>query len=137
VADNNKIAEALDIKLSQFSSLPTVVQYENTMLDMPDEELGIESFFIPGESTYPTIGANAPAKEFGIYQINVVEQPNVGSGRALKKAQEIRSYFNRGTVLVKDEVNVRIVKSTIGPGLTSKVDQKYRVPVSVYYESYS
>ena len=117
--------------------LPSTVQYENTSVELPDTGLSIEAFVIPGKTRYTTLGLDAPADEYGIYQINVVSQRNVGRGVGLDFAEDIRSHFARGSRLYKDGVAVRINNVTIGPGFISEDDQKYRIPVSVYYKSYS
>ena len=137
MANQSKISQALDIKLGQLSGLPSTVQYENTTVELPDTGLSLEVYIIPGRTSYPTLGINAPADEYGIYQVNVVAPRNVGRGVAIDFAEDIRSHFARGSKLIRDGVAVRINNVTIGPGITSEDDQKYRIPVSIYYKSFS
>lgn len=137
MANQNKISQALDIKLSQLTGLPSIVQYENTTISLPSTGLALESFFIPARSSYPTLGTDAPAHEAGVYQVNVVSQKNVGRGVALEMAESIRSHFARGSKLINDSVAVRINNVSIGPGRYGDADEKYRIPVSIYYKSYS
>lgn len=137
MAEQSKIAQALDKKLNQLAELPSVVQYENTNVKLPDSDLFLEAFFIPGESYYNTLGIDAKAHEFGIYQINVGSLSGIGRKDAIMMADKIRDHFSRGSILTQGAVNVRLVKTAIGPGNISNKDNRYRIPVSVYYQSYS
>lgn len=135
MADYSKIAQALDTKLSIMPGLPSSVQYENTTITLPNTGLALETWLIPSESVYPAVGITAKAEESGIYQITIVAKPNIGRGTAMTMAQTIRDYFYRGLILTNSTTYVRISKTVVHAGKSDGVN--YRIPVSVYYLSYS
>ena len=135
MADYSPIAQALDIRLSLLTGLPSFVQYDNMTVDLPDTGLALEANLIPSETIFRTLGADAKGKESGVYQITVVSQTNIGRADAYEMADKIRNHFNRGLNLTKSFVVVRIERSTIHPG--KSVLSKYKVPISIYYLCYS
>jgi hypothetical protein len=135
MANYEYIAQALDIKLATLLGLPSVVQNENTVVTFPNTGLALEVFLLPGDTDIATLFPNAPSHETGVFQINVVAPVNTGRGAALALAQGIRDHYKAGTILQRNGVNVRLKKATIGPGISD--GSKYRIPVSVYYKTYS
>ena len=135
MADYSPIAQALDIRLSLLTGLPSFVQYDNMIVDLPDTGLSLEANLIPSETIFRTLGVNAKGKESGVYQITVVSQTNIGRSDTYEMADKIRNHFNRGLNLTKSSIVVRIERATIHPG--KSVLSKYKVPVSIYYLCYS
>ena len=135
MADYSPIAQALDIRLSLLTGLPSIVQYDNMTIDLPDTELSLEANLIPSETIFRTLGIDSKGKESGVYQITVVSKTDVGKGDAYEMADKIRNHFNRGLNLTKSSIVVRIERATIHPG--KSVLSKYKVPISIYYLCYS
>lgn len=135
MADYTKITQLLDAKLAAITGLPSVVQYENTTIALPNTGLALEVNILPSESVYNDIGIDAKPVESGIYQVTVISKLNIGRAASLAFAQKLRDYFTRGLYLTKDLVTVRILKTVIHPA--SVTDINYKIPVSVYYLSYS
>lgn len=135
MAKYDEIAIALDERLKAMTNLPSIVQFENTSVTTPEDELSLESFLLPSETTHTTLGENAPGNESGVYQINVVSKTDVGRGYAMELSQKVREHFKRGTVLQKNNTFVRIVKATLSKGKSDGT--KYKIPVSAYYISIS
>ena len=135
MADYTKITQLLDTKLAAITGLPSVVQYENTTVTLPNTGLTLEVNILPSESVYNDIGVDAKPVESGIYQITVISKSNIGRATSLAFAQKLRDYFTRGLYLTKDLVTVRILKAVIHPAVVT--DTNYKIPVSVYYLSYS
>jgi len=135
MADYTKIVTAIEIKLNALIGRPAVIQFENTTVTLPNTGLALETFLLPAQTVYTTLGVNAKGNESGVYQINVIAQTNIGRGAALTLAQTLRDYFHRGLYLTLDTTVTRIEKSILGPGFIS--NSKYKIPVSIYYLSYS
>ena len=135
MADYTKIVAALETKLSTLVGLPTTVQFENTTVTLPNTGLALETFLLPAQTVYTTLGVDAKGNESGVYQINVISQTDIGRGAALALAQTLRDFFYRGLYLTQNTTVTRIAKSVLGPGFIS--NSKYKIPVSIYYLSYS
>ncbi len=135
MADYSEIAKALDIRLGVLTGLPDTVQYDNTIVELSETGISLEATLLPSETTYTTLGLNAKGNESGVYQITVVTQTKTGRGLGMAMAQKIRDHFYHGLLLTQSKVKVRILKASLHKGKVDVVN--YRIPVSVYYLSFS
>lgn len=153
-ADYLKILAALDQGMAAFNAANpvTVFQpdgvayfYNNAAMDTVWENTHYEPIvgkphqeidLLPAGSMQPAKGADGVSYESGIYQISLWYPRDEGAGPALSRAQLLRSYFKRNTLLSYSgtTVNVEQVPS-IGP--PRKNADWYGRVVSVPYFLYS
>ena len=99
MADYTKIVTALEIKLNALIGRPAVIQFENTTVTLPNTGLALETFLLPAQTVYTTLGVDAKGIESGVYQINVIAKlftkfsgGNRGRGSSSTKKGKLEIY---------------------------------------------
>lgn len=80
-------------------------------------------------------GSNGMDFRNGLCQIDVYKPVDKGGGHALEKAEEIAALFHRGLSGAVNGTEILIRRSVIESPLQNDVN--YRVPVSIYWESFT
>lgn len=123
---------ALDTRLQAFQS--ENVAFENTKYT-PEEGVGyLRSFLLPAEPAAATIGPNGLDRVSGIYQIDVCEPKDLGTGALMRKVDQVIAQFAKGLTVSSNGVTLTILRSWPGPAIPR--DAFYVCPVSVSWYSY-
>lgn len=126
------IRAALDQRLAAYQS--ENVAFENVKYK-PVEGTGyLRSFMLPVEPGQATVGASGIDKVEGIYQIDVAEPKDIGTGAHVRKVDAIVNQFKRGTTLTSGNATLTIRRSWPGPAIARETF--YVVPVSVRWFTY-
>lgn len=136
MADRSEIKKIFDVYLSELNGMPDSIRYENTSSNTEDSEISLESFFIPGTKRFRELFSNKNPEDIGIYQVNVCSLSDLGSGVAYDMASLIESNFVVGSIIQGLNISIRITNTIVGPAFYGK-DDRYKVPVSIYYKTYS
>jgi len=132
VINFDDVRAALDNRLLAYQT--ENVAPENTKFT-PIEGTGyLQTFLLPAEPTQATIGASGIDRVAGIYQIDVAEPKDVGTGAQMRKVDEVVAQFARGLSLTSNAVTLTVQRSWPGPAITR--DSFYIVPVSVSWFTY-
>ena len=110
------------------------IAYGNVKYQPQPRTLHLESAYLPGITTNPTMG-DAFSRKPGIFQVTVVAPGGAGSADAFTVAGSIVAAFPRGrTVHNADGVRVIVAGSTsVAKGFTD--EPWFRVPVSIYFSA--
>lgn len=100
------------------SFTPTTAPYQRVML-------------VPSQPLNPTIGTEH-YREVGSFQVFLNYPANKGSGEAIARASQIRTLFKRGTTLIEDSTEVKILTTPKISG-NSIVQDRIVVPVIISY----
>ena len=152
------IQAALNYHLSQLSGVPTTIQWENTTVTPPDDDLYLRTFFLPATPSYPFIGSDGQTYEHGIFQIDVLGIKGSGWGAVYSTVDDLIAYFYRdktityGTdYLIMRGVNITIRGDRLTMGGSGNITvyieksypmrgnvegDRYKVPVSIDYFGY-
>ena len=123
---------ALDAELALIQS--DNVAWENTVYT-PKEGVGyLRPFLLPAEPSQATVGVNGLDRVSGIYQIDIAEPKDGGSGALLRKVDQVISQFARGSTVSSNGVTLTIQRSWPGPAIAR--DSFYIIPVSVSWYTY-
>jgi hypothetical protein len=126
------VRAALDGRLLAYQS--ENVASENTKYT-PVEGVGyLQSFLLPAEPTQATVGASGIDRVSGIYQIDVAEPKDFGSGAVMRKVDAIIAQFARGLSVTSNGVTLTIQRSWPSPAITR--DSFIVVPISVLWFTY-
>lgn len=107
---------------------------ENTKYT-PVEGVGyLRSFLLVSEPAQASIGSTGLDRVSGIFQIDVAEPKDVGTGALMRKVDEVVAQFARGLSLTSNAVTLTVNRSWPGPAIAR--DSFYVVPVSVSWYSY-
>lgn len=100
------------------SFTPTTAPYQRVML-------------VPSQPINPTMGTEH-YREVGSFQVFLNYPANKGSGEAIARASQIRTLFKRGTTLIEDSTEVKILTTPQISG-NSIVQDRIVVPVIISY----
>ena len=100
------------------SFTPTTAPYQRVML-------------VPSQPLNPTMGTEH-YREVGSFQVFLNYPANKGSGEAIARASQIRTLFKRGTTLIEDSTEVKILTTPQISG-NSIVQDRIVVPVIISY----
>lgn len=100
------------------SFTPTTAPYQRVML-------------VPSQPLNPTMGTEH-YREVGSFQVFLNYPANKGSGEAIARASQIRTLFKRGTTLIEDSTEVKILTTPKISG-NSIVQDRIVVPVIISY----
>ena len=100
------------------SFTPSTAPYQRVML-------------VPSQPLNPTIGTEH-YREVGSFQVFLNYPANKGSGEAIARASQIRTLFKRGTTLIEDTTEVKILTTPQISG-NSIVQDRIVVPVIISY----
>lgn len=100
------------------SFTPTTAPYQRVML-------------VPSQPLNPTMGTEH-YREVGSFQVFLNYPANKGSGEAIARASQIRTLFKRGTTLIEDSTEVKILTTPQISG-NSIVQDRIVVPVIIGY----
>lgn len=100
------------------SFTPTIAPYQRVML-------------VPSQPLNPTMGSSH-YREAGSFQVFLNYPANKGSGEAIARASQIRLLFKRGTALIEDTTEVKILTTPQISG-SSIVQDRIVVPVIISY----
>lgn len=100
------------------SFTPTTAPYQRVML-------------VPSQPLNPTMGTEH-YREVGSFQVFLNYPANKGSGEAIARAIQIRTLFKRGTTLIEDSTEVKILTTPKISG-NSIVQDRIVVPVIISY----
>lgn len=100
------------------SFTPTTAPYQRVML-------------VPSQPLNPTMGTEH-YREAGSFQVFLNYPANKGSGEAIARASQIRTLFKRGTTLIEDSTEVKILTTPQISG-NSIVQDRIVVPVIISY----
>lgn len=110
------------------------VAWENSEY-VPTEGVGyLRPFLLPMQPAQATVGTNGVDRIAGIYQVDVCEPKDQGSGGVLRKVDSIIAQFARGSDISSNGVTLTVQRSWPGPALSR--DAFYVVPVSIYWYTY-
>ena len=107
---------------------------ELTDADKPDD-LWCHLHNIRADTDVFTLGGDGMDNNIGFMQIDVNYPKNKGSGAALAKADELATAFSAGTVLTYNTQNVRVIKTSLGPG--RDIGGYYRISLTVNYYAFT
>lgn len=128
------ISAALSQKLNVMSDLPAVIAWENAGIAPVVDSLYLRTALLPVPTQYPCIGQNTEAYEQGIFQIDVLGIAGEGRGVVQDKADDLITYFARGTLLTYDSQNVRIERAYQSPG--RQEDNRFKISVNINYHAF-
>lgn len=100
------------------SFTPTTAPYQRVML-------------VPSQPLNPTMGTEH-YREVGSFHVFLNYPANKGSGEAIARASQIRTLFKRGTTLIEDSTEVKILTTPQISG-NSIVQDRIVVPVIISY----
>ena len=100
------------------SFTPTTAPYQRVVL-------------VPNQPLNPTMGSEH-YREAGSFQVFLNYPANKGSAEALARAQQIRLLFKRGTTLIEDVTEVKILTTPQISGTSVQVDRLV-IPVLISY----
>lgn len=100
------------------SFTPTTAPYQRVML-------------VPSQPLNPTMGTEH-YREVGSFQVFLNYPANKGSGEAIARASQIRTLFKRGTTLIEDSTEVKILTTPKISG-NSIVQDRIVFPVIISY----
>lgn len=154
----SNIQATLNYHLSQMSGLPTVVQWENTIVTPPDDDLYLRTFFLPANPDFPFVGSDGLNYEHGIFQIDVLGLKGSGWGAVTATVDDLVAYFYRDKIitygayyLVMQGVQITMQGDDVTMGGSGDItvyiercypmrgsieDDRYKVPVSIDYYGY-
>ena len=112
------LSPAIATAYEGISFTPTTAPYQRTML-------------VPSQPLNPTMGTEH-YREVGSFQVFLNYPANKGSGEAIARASQIRTLFKRGTTLIEDSTEVKILTTPKISG-NSIVQDRIVVPVIISY----
>lgn len=112
------LSPAIATAYEGISFTPTTAPYQRVML-------------VPSQPLNPTMGTEH-YREVGSFQIFLNYPANKGSGEAIARASQIRTLFKRGTTLIEDSTEVKILTTPQISG-NSIVQDRIVVPVIISY----
>lgn len=122
------ISAALD---SKTNTLGYSVAWENAEFTPTTGTLYLRTFLLPGETIQAALGDNGIDEHVGVYQIDINTPGGAGKGAAISASDTIADAFARGTTLLYNGVEVRIMSVSRGPALNR--DGWYVIPLSINY----
>ena len=112
------LSPAIATAYEGISFTPTTAPYQRVML-------------VPSQPLNPTMGTEH-YREVGSFQVFLNYPANKGSGEAIARASQIRTLFKRGTTLIEDSTEVKILTTPQISG-NSIVQDRIVVPVIISY----
>lgn len=109
------------------------VHRENLPVDPIEGVSYLKSAFLPAEPFPAALGASAPNRCSGIFQVTVCAPVLQGRGHALEIAELVLANYPRGMKLLKGSTEVLIDRAGLNPGLT--VGERYMLPVTIRWRS--
>ena len=128
------VQAALDTHLEGMPTVPPVA-WENKTFEKPASGLYLRATFLPADTTGAALGAAGTDRNSGIYRIDIFDKS--GNKKALSgaMADTIADRFKPLTELTEGTTVVQIIAVSRGAGITA--GNKYQVPVTVQYQSYT
>lgn len=115
---NSRIAAALNTHLAALVLTPVhAIAWENKTYTRVIGTPFLEPSVLPNRTDVAAIGANAPRRHRGIYQVAVYGAQNVGEIPGTEIADRIVEHFAHGSVLAYESVRVRIGSFDGSPGV--------------------
>lgn len=153
-ADYFRILDALDEGMKAFNAANPVTLlgpdgisyiYNNAAMDVAWENVRYEPqigrpyqdiHLLSNETQQPGNGADGVSFDQGIYQIGLYYPRDEGAGAAIGRADLLRRFFKRSTVLTSGGVSVQVERT---PSLSGPIigPDWYKRVVSIYYFLYS
>ena len=112
------LSPAIATAYEGISFTPTTAPYQRVML-------------VTSQPLNPTMGTEH-YREVGSFQVFLNYPANKGSGEAIARASQIRTLFKRGTTLIEDSTEVKILTTPKISG-NSIVQDRIVVPVIISY----
>lgn len=126
------IRKALEKRLAALSPAMATA-YENVeftpVVGTPHQKAEL----LPAEPGNEVMGS-ATYFERGIFQVTLCYPKGTGPAAAEARAQLIRAHFKRGTTMIESGVSV-IVTSTPKQHPAQPDNERYNIPISVYYQA--
>lgn len=123
-----KATIALDKRLATAYPSTTII-YEGQKVNPPTNAIYFRTQHILLEPIDPVMGSKYRREPIN-YQVFIVSPTNKGMGEALTKAEEIQELYQRGTIIVVDNLRIQIFNT---PQIASaaSISDKLVVPVMI------
>ena len=132
---SDNVRGALESHLATISN-PLPTEYEGVSFT-PENDVAYQSaYLLDGGTDDLCLAFDGRYKLTGIFQITLRYPTGQGSGGAESEALRLISHFARGTVLTKNNMQVRILKTPIKKNLGIEADRLLR-SVRVSFEAYN
>ena len=116
-----RISDALNYHLTLLVLSPVRrIAWRGLAFEPVKGEVYLEPSYLPNQSDYAAIGANAPRRHKGLYQITVVSPINAGEVTADEIADLVIEHFEAETI-TRNSQTVRIGSFDGSPGLPYRV----------------
>ena len=128
------ISAALDKHLNDMSGVPAVA-WENVDYVPTVGTLYLRPTNITAPATQATLGDAGTDRNEGIYQVDVFAPTDEGKNEAITMADTIADRFKRGTLIVYNGRNVRIVSASIRR--SNSINGWNQLPVEIVYRAFT
>jgi len=132
----NDINIALNKRLQAYSTANSrPIAYENIEYKPVIGTMFLRATALPPNTEQAGLGTGGLERHEGIFQVDVFAPIDRSKATALAEADSIANYFQRGSTLTYNGVNVRLYTSNLGPGLRD--GSWFILPVFIDYLSYT
>lgn len=129
---DKQISAILSLRLQ---TLNIKTQWENTQFVPRADELYLSENYLPAPTDPIGISSESAQVFNGIYQVSVHSPAGKTKAEGLGTADLVRQTFQRGLRLNRAGLTVTIQRSVSAPGF--KVDDRWIVPVSIYFRAFA
>ena len=111
------------------------IAYENVEYEPVTGTAFLRATNLPATTQQASLGTSGQEKHEGIFQVDVFSPVDRAQANSLAEADAVANYFQRGTTLTYNGVNVRIYTSSHGSG--TRDGSWFILPVFIDYASYT
>jgi hypothetical protein len=130
----SRLAALLPVLDSNTAERNNGIAYENSPFTPVNGTPYQEVFLLPAQPDNGQMGSKNYI-EVGLLQVNLCYPLGTGPAAAQARAELVKTHFKRGTTMVQDNINVIVIRTPqVSPGF--RRDDRYIIPVSIYYQAH-